>query len=141
MEDGICAVAGEREAGITSQWVKSTKSKAGFVVNEAKSTWAPAQKLQWLGFTIDLEHGQVSIPDKKLTNLRRLLKDACMQDYADARHIAGLIGNIISMGLALGPIARFMTRAVVCYAMHGVRFSVYQQMQKNGANLLEVSSP
>ena len=34
---------------------------------------------QWLGFTIDLEHGQVSIPDKKLTNLWRLLKDACMQ--------------------------------------------------------------
>ena len=58
-----------------------------------------------------------------------------MQDYADARHIAGLIGKIISMGLVLGPIARFMTRAVVCYAaMHGVRFSVYQQMQKNGGS-------
>ena len=70
LDDGICSVAGEREAGITSQWVKSTMSKAGFVVNKAKSTWAPAQKLQWIGFTIDLEHGQVSMPDKKLTNLR-----------------------------------------------------------------------
>ena len=38
LDDGICAVAGEREAGITSQWVKSTLSKAVFVVNEAKST-------------------------------------------------------------------------------------------------------
>ena len=101
--------------GITSQWVKSTLSKAGFVVNEAKSTWAPTQKLQWLGFTIDLEHGQVSVPEKKLTNLRRLLEDACMQDYAGARHIASLIGKIISMGLAFGPIARFMTRGL--YAM------------------------
>eukprot|EP00731_Ephydatia_muelleri_P006495 Em0003g743a len=55
----------------------------GFVVNEAKSTWAPTQKLQWLGFTIDLEHGQVSVPEKKLSNLRKLLEDACKQDYAD----------------------------------------------------------
>ena len=81
--------------------------------------------MQWLGFTIDLEHGQVSIPDKKrVTNLRRLLKDACMQ-------VLDLIGKIISMGLALGPITRFMTRVVVCYAaLHGLRFSIYQQMQK-----------
>ena len=38
-----------------------------------------------------------------------------MQDYAGARHIASLIGKIISMGLAFGPIARFMTRGL--YAM------------------------
>ena len=63
----------EREAGFTSQLVKNTLSNAGFVVNEAKSTWAPTQKLQWLGFTIDLEHGQVSVPEKKLSNLRKLL--------------------------------------------------------------------
>ena len=79
-----------------------TLSKVGFVVNEAKSTWTP---MQWLGFTIDLEHGQVSVPEKQLNDLRRLLE----QDFAEARHIASLIGKIISMGLALGPIARFMT--------------------------------
>ena len=72
----------------------------------------------------------MSIPDKKLTNLRRLLKDACMQDYAGARHIASLIGKIISMDLVLGPIARFMTRAVVCYAaMHGVNLSADAKME------------
>ena len=92
LDDGICAVAGEREAGITSQWVKSTLSKAGFVVNEAKSTWVPTQKLQWLGFTIDLEHGQVFVPEKKLSYLRKLLEHACRQDYAGARQIASLIG-------------------------------------------------
>ena len=27
LDDGICAIAGEREAGITSQWVKGTLSK------------------------------------------------------------------------------------------------------------------
>ena len=78
LDDGICAVAEEREA----------LSKAGFVVNEAKSTWAPTQKLQWLGFTIDLEHGQVFVPEKKLSNLRGLLEQACRQDYAGARQIA-----------------------------------------------------
>ena len=55
-----------------------TLSKVGFVVNEAKSTWTPMQKLQWLGFTIDLEHGQVSVPEKQLNDLRRLLEqDFC----------------------------------------------------------------
>ena len=57
---------------------------------------------------------QVSIPEKKLNNLRRLLEDTCKQDYAGARHIASLIGKIISMGLALGKLG-----------MHGVRCSNY----------------
>ena len=88
----------EREAGITSQWVKNTLSNAGFVVNEAKSTWAPTQKLQWLGFTIDPEHGQVSVPEKKLSNLRKLLEDACNEEYAGARHIASLTFWVQSIG-------------------------------------------
>ena len=54
----------------------------------------------------------MSVPEKKLNNLRRLLEDTCKQDYAGARHIASLIGKIISMGRALGPIARFMTKGL-----------------------------
>ena len=51
----------------------------------------------------------MSVPEKKLNSLRKLLEDTCKHDYAVARHIASLTGKIISMGLALGPIARFMT--------------------------------
>ena len=34
LDDGICAVAGEREAGITSQWVKSSLSKLLTTLNQ-----------------------------------------------------------------------------------------------------------
>ena len=35
---------------------------------------------------MDLQHGQVSVPEKKLSNLRKLLEDACNEEYAGARH-------------------------------------------------------
>ena len=115
LDDGICAVEGEREAVRVSTWVRDTLEKAGFVANEAKCTWTPTHRLQWLGFNVDLEQGELSVPEKKLSMLKSLLRCAVTRQCISAKSLASIIGRIISMGLALGPVARFMTRSL--YAM------------------------
>ena len=45
--------------------------KVGFVVNEAKSQWAPVKKL---GFEIDLELSKLVVPESKLESTCDLLK-------------------------------------------------------------------
>ena len=73
---------GKESAEKASVWVKSSLQSAGFVSNDAKSVWTP-YCVNWLGFDIDLLKGCVSVLQAKQT---------------------------ISMGIALGLVARFMTR-------------------------------
>ena len=86
--------------------------KAGWVYNETKSVWAPTRRLQWLGFDLDLGQGCISVPAKKVESLKTNLVLALKQPNLRAKFIASLVGKIISMSLAFGPVARFMTRAL-----------------------------
>eukprot|EP00731_Ephydatia_muelleri_P008282 Em0004g620a len=110
--DGIVASQNERSANAASALVRDTLSRAGWVCNEEKSVWVPTHRLCWLGFTLDLEKGSISVPEGKVRALQHMLKVAAKQSSLVARDIASLIGRIVSMGLALGLVARFMTQAL-----------------------------
>ena len=69
----------------------------------AKCVWMPTHKLQWLGFKVG---GNITMPKTKLSTL------TLTQKLIAARNVASIIDRIISMGLALGPIARCMTRSL-----------------------------
>ena len=112
LDDGIVAVPDETGAITASGFVRYTLYKAGWVCNEAKSTWVPTHRLSWLEFTMDLELGLIMVPDKKIEALKEKLLTAMEQPMLRARFIASLVGKIISMSLALGSVARFMTRAL-----------------------------
>ena len=49
--------------------MRSTLDKAGFIAHPTKSIWQPTQHLQWLGFVIDVELGQIEVPPEKLALL------------------------------------------------------------------------
>ena len=85
---------------------------AGLVVNESKSSWQPSHEVQWLGFVVNLEQGCISVPVKKVDTLKKNLGAVLDANTLNARCLASLIGKIIAMGLALGPISRFMTRSM-----------------------------
>ena len=110
LDDGLCAVRGREEACTASQWVQSTLHKAGLVVNESKSSCQPSHEVQWLGFVVNLERGYISVPVKKVDALKKNLGAVVDARKVNARCLASLIGKIIAMGLALGPLSRFMTR-------------------------------
>eukprot|EP00731_Ephydatia_muelleri_P022428 Em0015g11a len=66
--------------------------------------------VMWLGFNIDLLDGYVSVPQEKVDMLVALLRAALLSSWLRAKQIASIVGRIISMGIALGPVSRFMTR-------------------------------
>ena len=95
-----------------SSQIRDDLGKAGFVVNEAKFQWAPVKKLVWLGFEIDLELGKLVVPDSKLGRTCELLQSLVDKPVVPARRLASAIGKLISMSMALGPVARLRTRSL-----------------------------
>ena len=112
LDDGLCAVADYTPAVEAGLLFCSTLDQAGFVAHPTKSKWEPTQRLVWLGFVIDLALGQIEVPQEKITSLQKVLRQLSPATFIQARKIASIIGQIISMGLAIGPVSRFMTRSL-----------------------------
>lgn len=112
LDDGICTARSKVEAAAASCRVRGTLLQSGFVANESKSRWDPRQQTSWLGFDLDLSRGCISVPATKIEGLKHQLAIARVKDVLHARAIASIVGKIISMSLALGPISRFMTRSL-----------------------------
>ena len=90
--------------------VKTDLCRSGFVVNPKKSRWVPTQKDSHLGFIVDLREEILSVTPARIQKLNKLLNLASKDLHLSARKIASLVGSIISMGLGIGPVARFITR-------------------------------
>jgi len=112
LDDDIVAVKGVELAGRVSRQIRDDLSKAGFVVNKAKSQWTPVKKLVWLGFEIDLEVGKLTVPECKLESTCELLQSLMDKPAVPAKRLASAIGRLISMSMAIGPVARLMTRSL-----------------------------
>ena len=123
LDDGICAVETEQRALRASGLVQDSLHQAGFVADEVKSSWLPPQKVQWLGFNIGLLDGCITVPDKQIYALQSILQAMVGKECIQAMQLASMVEKIIAMTLALGPVARLMTRSL--YALlqpgsHGV---------------------
>ena len=89
-----------------------TIKPAGFIVHPIKCVWNPKQHLIWLGFVIDLVLGQIQAPDSKIVMLQNMIEQARDISFVRPRYLASMLGKIISMSLAFGPVSRFMTRSL-----------------------------
>ena len=92
-----------------SAQVKLDLDNAGFIVNNEKCNWEPSCNTEWLGFQIDLSVGKFSVPACKIDMLRSKLLTAKEAQLVPARQLASVIGTIISMSIALGPVTCLMT--------------------------------
>ena len=112
LDDGLGTASGCQRAAEASELVRTTLDQAGFVTHPSKSSWEPVQRLTWLGFVIDTARGQIEVPQEKLASLQHVLHQVLQADETPARLLASVVGKIISMGLAIGPVSRFMTRSL-----------------------------
>ena len=112
IDDGIVAVEGKDKAHKVSLMVQDDLKNAGFITHMEKSRWDPTRTIVWLGFEINLEQGKIIIPQRKIDALQSQLQLAILQSSLPAKTLASITGKIIAMSLALGPIARFMTRGL-----------------------------
>ena len=101
--------------------IQQDLARVGFVVNVAKCKWTPSQKCTWLGFDIHLHLSRISVPQDKIDALKMQLEQAAQKPRLQVRALASLTGRIIAMSMALGPVARLMTRGL--YALLNTRQS------------------
>ena len=104
------AVKGKKQAEEASHKVRQNLVWAGLVEHTSKCSWVPSQQAKWLGFNLDLQQGVISVPEEKIMALKSQLSKAVDRGSLKARDLASVIGKIISMTLALGPVSRLMTR-------------------------------
>ena len=130
IDDGLIMASGFERALKDSNFVRDSLESAGLVINIEKSNWMPQQRGRWLGFELDLAQGSILVPPQKVDSLRQSLQQCVSAQIIPARTLASLIGKIISMSFALGPIARLRTRSM--YGLLNSRLSWYDTLVING---------
>ena len=76
----------------------------------SKSCLEPQQAGKWLGFIVDLHSGNFFVPSEKLESLKSSIKAAYPLTRVPARSLASIVGKIVSMSLAIGPVSHLRTR-------------------------------
>ena len=110
LDDGAGTERFRREARDSSLRVFDTLEKSGFVVNDKKSIREPVQTFTWLGITVNTKEGILFIPEKRINKCITHLHFISNTSRVSARTIAKLVGFIVSMKLALGPLVILRSR-------------------------------
>ena len=73
----------------------------------------PQQVVDWLGFIVGLNAGCFRVPADKIARLKSAIHSITTRgNKVAARFLASVVGQIISMRLAVGPVSRLHTRAM-----------------------------
>lgn len=110
LDDGLGSLPDNCSAQAASIIQRKDLGSCGFVVNEDKSCWSPRQIGEWLGFVINPILMQFRVPEKKVAKLKAILDSAIQDGFVTFRNLAKIAGSVNSIYLAVGPIARLLTR-------------------------------
>ena len=110
LDDGIQAAETYERAYLQGNRQKQDMKKAGLTINFEKSNFTPVQQGSWLGFDIDTAALKLYVPKAKIEHLINLLNSLSSSLVTSAREVSKIAGRIISMQLAIGPLARLFTR-------------------------------
>jgi hypothetical protein len=121
LDDGLGFAGSLEDANKVSANIKADLIKSGFVPNIQKSIWKPCKTIEWLGYDINLESGFFSVPERRILAIHQgiecILGYSGISDliYVKVRQLASVAGKIVSTSLAIGNVARLMTKAIhVC---------------------------
>ena len=112
LDDGINIGSTFAECEKSTRSIVKDLESAGFVLNREKRHLVPKQIGEWLGTIINTVTMSFSVPQKKIVELKNLLKTACNDRRVTARYLSKITGLLSSMHLSLGPIVRLMTRCI-----------------------------
>ena len=76
-------------------------TEAGMVINFKKSHLQAVQKVEHLGFTLDLQRGLLMVPNQKLKSVRKELGKFLVQKEMSCRKAAAILGQLRSFLTAL----------------------------------------
>ena len=103
-------VVGADEARRVLDRVLADCRRARIRVNLEKSQLDPTRTLVHLGFEINLNNNTFCASVPRWTTLQEDISELLRAGHASARAIYGVAGKLISLSLALGPVAQIFTR-------------------------------
>ena len=116
LDDGLGGDRSYQSALESSNFVKDSIQRFGFLLAEEKCKWLPMLQVTWLGYFICMNSGKFYITDDRIKRLecscKSMLYQLCTQKLriVPARFAASITGQIISMQMVLGKIVRLRTR-------------------------------
>ena len=110
LDDGFGSQPDQCSAAAAAFIQERELNSSEFLVNEDKSHWDPMQIGEWLGFVINTIAMTFKIPEAKVRKLKSLLSSAIRDKSSPYRELARVVGSIISVALAVGPLSRLFTR-------------------------------
>jgi len=84
--------------------------RAGLRLNWEKSQRTPVQLLRHLGFMVDTAKGLFLVPTDRWEKLQKEIAFLLSRPRVQARRVSSCVGQIISMGLSMGPVTQLYTR-------------------------------
>ena len=115
LDDGIFGGRGYSRVKRIAEAVKTDLLNAGLTINATKSNFVPTQKGMFLGFILDTTQMLFSVPTPKLEKLMQSLRTVTERPTATPKEISRIAGQIISMGIAIGPLTRLFTRHMYAF--------------------------
>ena len=112
IDDGIVVSKIESECCEHRDTVVSDLERVSFFLNLNKCCLEPCQTGKWLGFIVNLSEGKFLVPAHKLDKFKASVTSILQYSRVPVRILASVVGQIISMSIALGPITRLRTRAL-----------------------------
>ena len=113
LDDGAGADKTLAAARTSSKKVREDIAASGFVAHPDKCCWETTQDGELLGFSLNLKEGIIRVPQQRIKGLKERIAIVTRQECTTtARQLASLVGTVVSMGQALGPVSRLWTRAM-----------------------------
>ena len=112
LDDFLFMKQGQQACSRMARRIEQDFFSAGLQVNVSKSCRSPCHKLRHLGFDVDLLEGKFRVPADRWEALQASVSAilAVRGGRVQARRLASLVGTVISMGLAWGPVTQLYSR-------------------------------
>ena len=112
-DDGSLAHQDRELSFSQGQIVKADVLRSGFLLSDPKCKWDPAQCVELLGYEVDTVEGLFKVPNRRLEKFEGILQSVWhLRKSVKARRVAQVVGHVLSMRLAIGPVTRLWTRAL-----------------------------
>ncbi|MCG7877889.1 MAG: reverse transcriptase domain-containing protein, partial [Candidatus Thiodiazotropha endolucinida] len=117
LDDGLGGGSSYQRAYESGQYIRHDLFQFGFLISEEKCQWVPSQKLVWLGYLWDTQSGTLQVTNDRIIRAEILLSDLISKivegrNIIAARKVACIVGQLISMQSAIGPLVRLRTRSL-----------------------------
>ena len=114
LDDGFSFSGTKEQTLANCELIRNDLLALGLLISEEKCSWGAKLVLDWTGFTWNSQLFRLFVTERKIVKAERLVAElANAQGQVTVRHVARLVGLLVSFYLAMGPISRFQSRGLM----------------------------